>query len=241
MSAAFSSASIDNTAPPITTYPFTVGVWAFTNGVTSGQTFFGLANNSGSNNYFYLGTAAGNNYQMFAQSGGTSGSTNVTTLAATVWSFCLARFISATSRRLSVLDATGRVSHGQNTTSVTPSGPNAVSLGRTPLSTPSFALGGRLAEFWWTDTDVQADGAQTQDALVRQLAFGGPFSVSHVAARLIEYHAMLSHPVSDRVGEVYHGKFGRQAWVNNGAILAPHCPLPYWYAKPGQTRRVLTV
>src|SRR4051812_29986594 len=112
MSAAFSSSaqSIDNSAPPIATYPFTVGLWAFTTGSGLG-TYFALANNSNTTDYFFAGQNAGNNFSLITSTAAGNVSANVTTLVASTWNFCLYRFISATNRRISVLDATGRVSH----------------------------------------------------------------------------------------------------------------------------------
>lgn len=103
---------------------------------------------------------------------------------------------------------------------------------------------GRLAEFWCTNTDIQADNAQLQDWMARQLAYGGPFSVPHIVKDIVEYRSLRVFPESrgDRGTEVYHGKFGRQTWANtNGVTTGPHPPLPYWYVKPGQTQRQLVI
>jgi hypothetical protein len=97
-----------------------------------------------------------------------------------------------------------------------------------------------ISEFWYTNTDIQPDGAQLNDDLLRQLAYGGPFSVPHVAANLIEYRSFRKVIESDQdeaVGDgVYWGGAGRQVWTNtNGVTRGPHPPLPGWYAKPNRT------
>lgn len=241
MAGAFNGASshISNSSPPITTYPFTVGIWVYQSDTNSGRTYFGLANNGALNNYFYLGSASGPSFQLWAQSGGTSQGANVTTLTSSTWNFVLGRFISATNRRISVVNANGAAGHAQGTTNITPSGVNSLSIGRTPNSTPQFFHNGRLAEFWWADADIQGDNAQTQDSLLRQLAFGGPFSVPDVVNSIIEYHSLRSSlgSESDLGGESYYGKYGKQNWTRANTPLAAHCPLPYWYAKPPSIKR----
>lgn len=121
---------------------------------------------------------------------------------------------------------------------------DAMAIGSQASATPTEFFDGRMAEIWYTNTDIQADGLQLQDALLRQLAYGGPFSVPHIAKDIVEYRSLRVHPDSrgDQPSEVYHGKFGRQIWTNaNGVTAGPHPPLPYWYVKPGQTRRPLIV
>ena len=236
-----SGPALINTAPPVTTYPFTVGIWAYTTDISTPRTFFALANNAVTNQYFYLGSASGAAIQLFVQSGATSQGNNVTTLVVNGWYFILGRFISATNRRLSVLLADGSVGHAQGTTNITPTGINSVGIGATPTSTIQFFHAGQLAEFWWTNTDIQADGTQTQEWLVRQLAWGGPFSSPHIAKDIIEHHSFRlslgSQP--DRGEDSYYGKYGKQKWNNSttAVTFGRHPPLPYWYAKPPTTRR----
>lgn len=98
-----------------------------------------------------------------------------------------------------------------------------------------------IAEFWCTNTDIQADGGQLDNTFLSQLAFGGPFSVPHVASAVVEYRSFRVHPSLNDPYETY-SDYGGQTWTNNGAATTgPHPPLPYWYVKPGQNNKVLTI
>jgi hypothetical protein len=105
----------------------------------------------------------------------------------------------------------------------------------------SVPFDGNVAEFWYTNTDIQPDGAQLDGNLLRQLAYGGPFSVPHIAGDILEYRSFRKVIESDQdeaVGdEVYWGGAGRQVWTNtNGVTRGPHPPLPGWYRKPADSR-----
>lgn len=87
---------------------------------------------------------------------------------------------------------------------------------------------------WYTNTDIQADGEQLQDSTLRQLAFGGPFSLPHIARDIIAYRSFEDclDSSQDRPGSVYH-RGARQVWTNtNGVTLGPHPPAAIWYDKP---------
>ena len=99
----------------------------------------------------------------------------------------------------------------------------------------------RVGELWYTNTDIQPDGAQLDDNLLRQLAYGGPFSVPCCAKDIIEYRSfrkVIESNQDEAVGdEVYWGGAGRQVWTNtNGVTRGPHPPLPGWYRKPADSR-----
>lgn len=85
---------------------------------------------------------------------------------------------------------------------------------------------GQIAEIWYTNTDIQPDGAQLQNSTLRQLAFNGPFSLPHIAKDIVEYRSFRSRLDSrqDTPEEVYHRGL-RQTWTNtNGVTLGPHPP-----------------
>lgn len=239
MSASFVAASsqrLVNSASPITAIPFTMGFWTNTPN-TTGQIIAGIWDTGTDNNYFRLVKTT--QFSISAAAGGPESSSAAGTVAPNTWQFLVGRFISATNRRLAVLNADGSTAHVQNTTSRTPSGFDTMAIGAHEGSIPALFLDGRVAEFWVTNTDIQPDAAQLRDALLFQLAYGGPFSVPYIAKDIIEYRSLRKAPASyaDDMGEVFHGPLGRQVWTNtNGVTIGPHPPLPYWYAKPPDAR-----
>ena len=240
MSASFVAASsrmLVCATHPLTAYPVSVGLWVRpqTSGVS--MAYWTLTDGGVTNQLFYIGQASSNNYRIAAQAGGTQISTNVGTLVTGGWAFLLGRFISDSNRRLSVLTPSGLISAGQSTTSRTfPTSAENISIGGRATSSPSEFLDGEIGEVWYTNTDIQPDGAALQEPLLRQLAYGGPFSVPHIAKDIIEYRSFRKGLTSatDEASEVYSGAYGRQTWTNtNGATLGQHPPLPGWYRKPG--------
>lgn len=239
---AASSQRIRNTTVLVTAMPFTVGVWASST-VTNGFAVWSLSDTGTTNNSFTMGSTIGTTWTLNALAGGTAATASGPSVVVNRWAFILCRCISAINRRIAVLSHLG-ITHGQSTPSRVPSGIDTLSIGSTETSSPSVFFPGSAAEFWYTATDIQPDGTQLQDSLLRRLAYGGPFSVPHIAKDIIEYRSLRVHPDSrgDRIGEVYFGRFGYQTWDNtNGVTIGPHPPLPYSYVKPQQNTRLLTV
>lgn len=149
-----------------------------------------------------------------------------TTISTGVWYYLVARFISATNRRLSVYRADGFVEHAQNTTSTTPTGLSSEKHGQ--LATETNLFNGLIAERWTANADIQADGGQLNEDLLRQLAFRGPFSIPQLSGLLVDYRSFRRGLGSDQDSA---GDFSptrqrlRQEWSNNGALLAQHPPL----------------
>lgn len=100
---------------------------------------------------------------------------------------------------------------------------------------------GDIAEYWMTNTDIQPDAAQLQDATLRQLAYNGPFSVPRVAANLVDYRSLRASLGSNQDvqdGGLFDGPYGRQVWVNtNSAKLGPHPPLAPDYSSSRSVAR----
>jgi hypothetical protein len=232
---------------PSTGYPFTVGMWINLTAVDNVvRDLFAISDTATTNNLFVIRMAGTETFGFAAQAGGTSNTAALATVVvAQTWNFLVARAISATNRKIAALYSTGATEHATSATSRAPAGLDTMTLGA--LSTSAGILepwDGRIGEFWLTNTDIQADGAQLLGSTLQQLAYGGPFSIPHIAKDIVEYRSFRKHPVSDGdlATEVFHGKFGRQTWTNtNGVTIGAHPPLPYWYRKPGQYRRVLTI
>jgi hypothetical protein len=162
------------------------------------------------------------------------------------WHFSIARCISTTERRISLLamGATTLISHGNNTTSKAPNAPNLMSIGvRVNNSGGQGAWDGSIAEAWFASGDVFQSGSDLPNEMVMQLAFGGPFSMPHIAAKIVDYRSLRSSidSRSDRGSEIYQ-RGARQTWSATGAPgLTDHPPLPYWFQRPGQVRTELVI
>lgn len=242
MAATFTAASVQfltGAAMPITTYPFSAGVWIKQPSTGDVSLFF--MTDGGGPNYFALALFNGNPYVSASDTNGeVDADLAGITLNSGKWVFLLGRWVSATNRWCSLLQDDGSTVHAQNTTSRTPAGLTTMYLGSYDGS-GTGAFDGSMAEFFLLNADVQPDGAQTQDTLLRQLAYGGPLSLPHLAGNVIDYRSLRKHPTCEDAGEIAWGAKGKQTWINNGVTTGPHPPLPYWRAKPGQNKRVLMI
>lgn len=236
---AASSHNLLNSATPITAVPISVGAWVNLSAAANAvRSVFSISDTATTNNYWYLGMSTAELMQVGAAAGGAAVVGAVTTaLVAGSWTFVLGRFIAADNRRISVLHPTGVIEHGQNTTSTAPTGIDAMSIGALQTSAGTTQpWDGSIAEIWWTNTDIHIENTQTNNNLVMRLAYGGPFSVPHVAQSIVEYRSFRSRilSTSESSGEVYFGR-GRQTWTNTGPpTLARHPPLPGWYGNTPQ-------
>lgn len=244
MAASFVAASSQyllSSTTPITALPITVGIWFNLAAVANEpRTLWTVADTGTILSHWSLEMTSAEIVQIVVGNGVVPNSASITTpIAAGTWNFAIGRFVSNINRKIAVLLNSGSVEHGSVTTNRAPAGGvDVVSIGARQQSTGVDQFwDGSIAEVWWTNSDIQADGAQLQDATIRQLAYGGPFSVPHVAKDIVEYRSFRKYPSSegDQIGEFYHGGAGRQTWTNtNGVTTGPHPPLPYWYVKPGQ-------
>lgn len=241
MSAQFlaaSSQSLSVATPPITAYPFTVGAWIRPTTTGAIRTIWTAGLNT--TNYYALFQWNTNQWNCQSSAAGVDADCLGGTVTANSWQFVIGRWISATNRRLSVINVAGTAAFAQNTTNQT----NTISsefIGVDISGATSF-FSGNIAEFWKTNTDIQADGAQLQDATLRQLAYGGPLSIPHIAADVVEYRSFRKSPTFDELPEIYYGAKGIQAWTNtNAVIVGEHPPLPYSFVRPGQNKRILMI
>jgi hypothetical protein len=245
MSALFNGTSsvLSTSTPPVTAYPFSVGMWVYP--TAASQIAFGLSNSAAANSYFRLRVSV-TNFMTISTSDATNSDNIATATAMTfsTWSYIVARFISATNRRLSIMHSTGLIEHVQATLSLTPTSINVLTLGALNISTGLTGfLAGRIGEFWYTDKDIQADGGQLNNDFLRQLAFNGPYALPHVDMTIAEYHALRSalpdQPKGDEID--YEGRFGVRTWTNTATTVSAHPSLYPNYQKPILSPRPLVM
>lgn len=248
MAASFASASTQYlicATHPITAYPYSVGLWVYPTTTGAERTFFCLTDSGAATQRNALWQLSTNVWAISAWAGGTPNNASAGTVTANRWVFIVGRFISATNRRISVLQGDGSVVAAQGTTSrAFPTSAESISIGAMVSTSTAQYLDGNIGEFWYTNTDIQPDGLALQEPLLRQLAYGGPFSVPHIGKDLIEYRSFRKSLTTDQDDgvEVYSESFGVQTWTNtNGVTIGHHPPLPYWYENPRQRRSVLMI
>jgi concanavalin A-like lectin/glucanase superfamily protein len=247
MGASFASASsqcLVNSTPPITGTPFSLGMWVYPTVNLTGRTLWSLCDLVTGNNRYRVRTQSAGAISAMVIAGGTEtgAATGAGVVVVDKWVFFVARFITSTNRHISALSADGSVANASNTQLRAVTAATAMYLGVNE-AVSEFYNGG-IGEFWYTNTDIQPDAATLASSTLLQLAYGGPFSVPYIAKDIVEYRSFRSSPDSrgDRMGEVFHGAKGRQTWDNtNGVTVGPHPPLPYWFIRPAQNRRVLVV
>lgn len=217
-------------------YPFSMGCWV--RPTTSAAITTVWANYTSGSNYWCVFQWDTNQWNAQAHN-----TVDVDCLAGTVtsgsWHYLVARFISATNRRLAVLNANGTISHAQSVTSSTPAATNE-HIGEFS----SLLMTGQIAEFWTANIDIQTGGGQLQDSTVHKLAYTGPFSVPGIVGSMREYHSFYSSTGSDteKLGEVYWGAKGAQTWTNTGGVTTSfHPPLFPEYVRPADKQTLLIV
>lgn len=243
MAASFVAASVQSlnyTPSLITGAPFSVGFWFNVASVTPTAGIWALADTGGSGDHFELyheGSAlasyTNNNRLAFA-----------TALTANAWVYFVWRVISATNRRMSALFPAGVYEHVQATGSLTPGSIDSMKIGGA-LSSGGFDLGGRVAEFWYTNADIQADGAALFNSTLRQLAYEGPFRMMNLMGSHFHYRSFRRGLASDQdgLGDVFTKGAVPPTWTNtNATTIGPHVPLPQSYFRPdGAMTRALVV
>lgn len=223
---------------PTTGYPISFGAWVNTPAASGTAKFiWSISRTSVADEYLFMRVGTTNLASIGARQtgGGDTVANAATALAAGTWNYVVGRFTSATNRRIAVLQSTGVVEHNQSTTNIAPASMNAYAYGVSLSSSNDAFFGGLIAETWLTNTDIQADGAQLQDATIRQLAYGGPFSIPHIMKDIVEYHSFRDHLSSDTFSNEADDVLPLlgEALVNTaGVTVGAHPPLPYWYAHP---------
>jgi hypothetical protein len=230
------------TAPPLITFPITVGYWArLTAASTVVRTIFNLADTGVADHFISAGMSA-TEFPQVTGSAGTATTTGLTTTGylAGGWTFVLARFLAANNRRLAAfsrgsavcIDVTG------NTTSRASANMDAMSIGALYTSAgASLFWDGDIAEFWIARGDPLLN-VGTPQFWPMALALQGPFGIQGFADKIRCYRSFrtgLNSPEDFDVGAPF-------IWsAVNGPRLSSHPSLPYWYANRGQVQTKLVI
>lgn len=242
MSAFFTSGSSQrllNTVSPVTANPFTIGLWINPSAIggATDRVLFMLGDTAGMG-----GNASTSILQLTTNTFALRSSVtdaSAGTVVANTWFYIVARVITNTNRQISVLSGDGIISTASSAVSTGPTKARMSIGGDCSTAGSNYADGG-IAEWWITNTDIQPDGAALQNSTLRQLAYGGPFSLPHIAKDIVDYRSLRSALDSseDNLSDYDSGNLGRQTWVNtNGATPGPHPPLPGGYRGPNDQIR----
>lgn len=240
MSALFNgpvSSYLVNFAPTVLGYPFTVGmIFSLTNVGTVQRALWSLSDTATSTNYFEIRMNASE--ALFQVTASSAVAEEVTGLGFTLipnqWTFVVARWISATNRRISILHQNGRADVGSGTTSLNPTGIDLMMIGAVSTSqgrdaVSSTAWDGRIAEFWMTNSDAYPNSEENVNrSFMVALRNRGPFAFPHIANNIVEYRSFRKHPTheNDNPDEVYYISSQAIRWTNvNNVRVAPHPPL----------------
>ena len=248
MAVAFASASsqrLTDSAAYITAYPYTVAFWFNVPADSTEPVLWSLTDSAANQNQWYIQKSTTNTVYFGSQEAGVFASVQTTgTIGGNAWNFVLFRAISSTNRRGSVLFSNGSIEHVQSTSGSTPGGIDSIAIGCAYFAPANFFTNGRIAEYWITNADIQADGAALFDSTLRQIAYNGPFPMMHLMGSYFHYRSFRRGLASDQdgLGEVFTKGAPNPTLVNvNGATLGAHVPLPRSYVRPdlAMTRAIL--
>lgn len=227
-----------------TNTPWTVGLWAWVPALPgAGVAYvpFSLGANAAVRVWeTYIGNTGqvGLGYWDGAQNGYTEIAGG---FAAGVWAYIVVRSISTTNRRWCVM-LPGAVNHAQNTDSFSTGALDQISIGATVFNGGvESPMTGAVAEFFYANADIQPGGAQLDDAMLKQLAHRGPFSMSHVVPYIVEYQSLRKGMKGRGPGDGYQAGAYRQ-WAEVAApTIGDSPPLASDYVRPNQTLQPLLV
>ena len=211
---------------PITARPYTIGLWFYPTSAAANMYIWAIGNSGTGNNQYAVRSVSAQWRLMIADAnpdyadGGT--------LTVNKWHYIVARFISNGNARMHVLEYNGVITNILNSSGRNQATPNRMGLGHAVESSGGSSGQGMAAEFFYTNTDIQADGGVLSPSTLRQLAFRGPWSIPHIAKDIIEYHSLRKDYLNDMVPV----KFGLRAWAQTGTVkVGQHPPLAAGYVQ----------
>lgn len=174
--------------------PFSIGMWVRCNATTT-ATFFCLTDTATTNNYHSIRQST--TWGLVARGGGTENSVTGGTVTTGRWAYLVARFITATNDRMSVLEYNGTVTSLNRTTTRSPTSLDNVLFSALQTTSRTEPFAGSIAEFWIANKDIQPDALALSNDTLRTLAYRGPFAVPTVAQSVCYYTSLLSLPPGD--------------------------------------------
>lgn len=240
------NAYLVNTAAPVPSaiYPLAIGMWVRPATLGTARRYWSLCDPSSNDNYIYCGQSGNDQWNVAAidPTSNNGANTPMSSVIIGAWSFILARFLATNQRAIDVLPAGGGVLQATTSNTRTPSGMTQMGLGYRASLTPGVFFDGLIGEFWW-GVPIAAPlsrFASLPEPTLRQLAYGGPFSIPSVAASIREYRSFRTNPVGGEGRDIHVGSgVPWQNWSNvNGVTTGPHPPLSTNYRclrRNGQT------
>lgn len=242
---------VKNANAPATVAPLMVGCWATSAGPFPDNNCLWCLHNSaapGAGDLFSIQTGFGFTigFEVWQQSGNVDQYFGVSlTPVANAWYYILARSVAANNNRLSVLCPDGSIVHAADTTSSAPGNVDSWSIGTYEPGAPGgetgFAWDGNIAELFVATCDIQPDGGQTLEWLLRKLAYEGPFSLPHIVPSITEYRSFRNGVFGLGRGDNYGAKNAALTASTEWPRPASHPPLSPNYARPSDGRLLLTI
>lgn len=234
-----------STVPFTATAPITVGMWFYATSSAAAAATWSITDNSSTLNFFRVGCTGGGVPSLTIRNStaaaavninaGTTGGSGTTG----AWTFLIGRFATTASRFIDGIGIDGTVGGATDTSLLVPT-MNRMAIGRRTNSVVQEEFTGYIGEFWLCNTDIGATSTTAlSTAIIRQLAYNGPFSVPNVSNNLIEYVSFRSRGFFDGGGTIineYYTNILRNPidWAVNGTAptLAVHPPISASYIGP---------
>lgn len=243
---------VADTSPLILAPPFTVAAWCLFSGaigVSSTLPMMGLSSISDDSNYFTVVKGSADKWNINASDTATGADSVATATSVVVdkWYFVVGRFISGSNRRLAVLYPDGSIEHVNSTVSKTPSNIARLGIGALDRQTSTLRYNGLIGEWWWANVDIQSDGGQLDEHLMRYLARNGPFSMPNLAKDVIQYYGMRrSTPVRPQPEDSYLRNIQTKYLIDAGGASFPitlgaHPPVYYNYHHPRRVSKFVPI
>ena len=211
-------------APTAVNRPFTIGMWYK---AVAGAVSVLTSVNDGTIGWEIYFNSTGPVVRAGYWTGSATQGTASATTVADQWNFVVARLITTASKRVANLLPSGAIAHVQNTSTTT----EPTTLVNVDIGGWEPYCDGDIAEWWLAGVDVQPDGLQLKDDLLRQLAYKGPFSVPYIAANVLQYRS-FRRGLLEGPGDTYFHGTPLITTVMGAPAMAEHPPICGDYVKP---------